>query len=146
MLMQGLLSTALACVLASDAPITRPADDVLPPLAALVGTYAVIGQQPEGGASYAGTATVSLDGSTLRLQKTIADTVTTATACVGDASPGEAEVLRIAGPGFEQTCLVRFDLDNYARLTCQWSLSGAAPGRPGLEAYFATGGWRATEP
>jgi hypothetical protein len=39
------------------------------------------------------------------------------------------------------TCLIAGDLDNYARLTCNWLREGSGPKEPGLEAMFSTAAW-----
>jgi hypothetical protein len=107
----------------------------------LPGRYALIGQHPDGGATYQGDAEIADQGGRLTLVKRIGGETTVAEGTVERADPGEADVLRLRWPGHEETCLVRLDLDNYARLSCHWSGPEPAHRRPGLEAYFATETW-----
>lgn len=108
----------------------------------LPGSYAVIGQYPDSGAAYAGTAEISQSGSKLRLVKRIGAVVTEAEGHIERASPGEAKVLRVIWNGHRETCLIHTDLDNYGRLTCYWTVDGVRHRSPGLEAFFSTRQWR----
>ena len=108
------------------------------------GEYAVIGQEPNGGAAYSGSAKIVVEGG-LKLKERRGDHEFTATGKIEVPSPpGEGKVLRFrwqdSGPML-MTCLVAGDLDNYARLTCYWFGEGSDPKRPGLEALFPTGAW-----
>lgn len=130
----------LLAVAACAASAAEQEDDFL--YSFLPGSYAVIGQQPDGGAAYAGTAEISQSGPKLRLVKRIGAAVTEAQARIERASPGEAKVLRVVWDGHRESCLVHADLDNYGRLTCYWTVNGVRHRAPGLEAYFSTGQWR----
>ncbi|UUT21874.1 hypothetical protein [Pseudomonas sp. T8] len=105
------------------------------------GRYALIGQEPDGGATYSGNAEIRYQDGTLTLVKTINGTTTTATGKVERASIAEADVLRFYWPSHSSTCLLRGDLDNYSRLSCYWIDNGVEHKRPGLEAYFPTETW-----
>ena len=115
--------------------------EVHPYLILLPGNYAVIGQMPDGGVSYAGTAEIREAGGKLELIKTIGEQSIHATVEIDKPSPGEGEVLRIRWPKYEQSCLVSADLDNFGRLTCYWMRDDQLHSAPGLEAYFSTGAW-----
>ena len=105
------------------------------------GRFALIGQFPDGGATYKGTAEITDKNGRLHLVKHIDGEDITAEGTVERADPGEADVLRFKWPGHAATCLVRSDLDNYSRLTCYWTINGAEHKKPGLEAYFPTERW-----
>lgn len=105
------------------------------------GRFALIGQHPDGGATYEGTAEITVENGRLRLVKRVGSKDVTAEGTVERADPGEADVLRFRWPGHTATCLVASDLDNYSRLTCYWARNGAVHERPGLEAYFPTERW-----
>jgi hypothetical protein len=103
--------------------------------------YALIGQLPDGGAAYQGTAEITYLDSRLQLVKHIENKAITATGKVERADPGESYVLRFRWPEHEETCLVSVDLDNYGRLSCYWIVKGTDHKKPGLEAYFSTETW-----
>lgn len=103
---------------------------------AVPGRFVLIGQFPDGGATYKGTAEITDRNGRLHLVKHIDGKDVTAEGTVERAAPGEADVLRFKWTGHAATCLVGSDLDNYSRLTCYWTINGAEHKRPGLEAYF----------
>ena len=107
----------------------------------LPGPYALIGQAPDGGAAYSGSADITFSNGVLSLVKTINGHTTRATGTVERAVIAEADVLAFKAPGENATCLVHGDLDNYGRLTCYWTHPGVDHKRPGLEAYFPTAAW-----
>ena len=115
----------LLAVAACAASAAEQGDDFL--YSFLPGSYAVIGQMPDGGAAYAGTAEIIQSGPEGHIER---------------ASPGEAKVLRVIWDGRRETCLIHTDLDNYGRLTCYWTVNGVRYRSPGLEAFFSTGQWR----
>jgi hypothetical protein len=100
---------------------------------------------PDGGAAYKGEAKIALADGRLQLLKEVGENTVTAQGTVQRADPGEADVIRFSWPGHEETCLVRLDLDNYARLSCVWTVNGAVHRQPGLEAFFATDAWPSTQ-
>jgi hypothetical protein len=102
------------------------------------GRFALIGQFPDGGATYKGTAEITDHKGRLRIVKHVGGKDVTAEGTVERADPGEADVLRFKWPGHTATCLVGSDLDNYSRLTCYWTINGVKHKKPGLEAYFPT--------
>jgi len=111
-------------------------------LSFVAGEYEVVGRGPDGGAPYAGTAKIAQDGKQLILERRIDGRTVHAVGRVEEPSPpGEGQVLRFRwddGQAITMTCLVAGDLDNYARLTCQWGADGRWPRQPGLEAMFST--------
>lgn len=111
----------------------------------VVGDYAVIGRDPDGGATYAGTARIARRGDDLTFERQRGDRKVTAAGRLEVPSPpGEGHVLRFRWRDPDpvtMTCLIGTDLDNYARLTCYWMHDGTEPRQPGLEAMFATADW-----
>ena len=129
---------ALLCLLVAACPVFAAEQEEEFLYSFLSGSYAVIGQQPDGGAAYAGTAEISQSGAKLRVVKRIGAAVTEAEARIETATPGESKVLRVVWDGHHETCLIHSDLDNYGRLTCYWTVNGVRHRSPGLEAYFST--------
>lgn len=115
------------------------------------GDYVLVGKAPDNGASFAGTARLSVTESGLVLERRIGGEVQTAS---GSAEvphpPGEGRVLRFRwkdGDGANiLSCLVGSDLDNYARLTCVRVIEGRDHVEPGLEALFPTAAWPESAP
>ncbi len=107
----------------------------------LPGHYAIVGQMPDGGEAYTGSAQITLNEGVLELTRTIGTQTVSGTGTVEHAKIGEAEVVRLRWPGHNATCLHRLDLDNYSRLSCYWTPDGQPPKQPGLEAYFPTANW-----
>lgn len=107
----------------------------------LVGSYAVVGKNPDGGIAYSGTADITFDGKKLILVKHMASRTVKAEGHVERASADQVKVVRFTWPGHEATCLPSSDLDNYGRLTCYWTVNGQTHKEPGLESYFSTAAW-----
>lgn len=107
----------------------------------LPGHYAIVGQMPDDGAAYAGSAQIRLNEGVLEITRTVGTQTVSASGTVEQAQIGEAEVVRLRWPGHSATCLHRPDLDNYSRLSCYWTPDGESPQKPGLEAYFPTANW-----
>ncbi|NBF06846.1 hypothetical protein GV819_31725 [Pseudomonas sp. Fl5BN2] len=105
------------------------------------GHFMFIGKDPDGGATYSGTAVIRFENQALTLVKTQDGKTSTAIGKVERAAMAEADVLRFTWPGHSSTCLVRSDLDNYSRLSCYWIENGVEHKEPGLEAYFPTETW-----
>jgi hypothetical protein len=105
---------------------------------------AIIGQEPDGGAAYVGSASIEPEQGGVTLKERHGSYEFTAHGTVEAPSPGEGKVLRFRwqddGPMI-MSCLVAGDLDNYARLTCYWLRQGSEPKQPGLEAMFPTAAW-----
>jgi len=137
----------IAAAIAAFASATAVADDsdASALMSFVAGDYALVGRQPDGGASYTGTATIAEDGGQLVLERQIGGRTLRATGRVEVPSPpGEGQVLRFHwtdGQTMTMTCLVAGDLDNYARLTCLWTPDGQPAKQPGLEAMFSTTAW-----
>ena len=107
----------------------------------LVGHYLLIGKAPDSDQTYHGTVLIEEDDDgSLSVKRTIGDEVIRGTGRVETTRLTEARVLRIrfshAGLNYEQTCLWRGDLDNYARITCHLYQEDGRTQQPGLEALF----------
>ncbi len=136
------LSFVLSLVLVSTVCAAAPPPDERDFLYSfLVGKYAFIGKNPDGGATYSGTAEIREAGEGLVLMKHMGATTIVAKGRIEHASPGEGKVVRFLWPGHGATCLALSDLDNYGRLSCYWWENGKAHKEPGLEAYFPTATW-----
>lgn len=128
-------------------PKEEPAEEQDFWLSFVPGKYTFVGREPDRGASYAGEATIDNDGKgALVLRRSVAGKAVEARGAVEvPHPPGEGKVLRFrwqeGGKGKTMTCLVSGDLDNYARLSCVWTVDGSSPKAPGLEAYFSTEMW-----
>ena len=111
----------------------------------VAGRYALVGRQPDDGATYAGSAVIAITPDGFTLERTIGAIRSVATGAVEVPSPpGEGKVLRFRSAGKDvqlTTCLVMGDLDNYGRLSCVWVPENHAHATPGLEAYFSTEAW-----
>ncbi|HZP08330.1 hypothetical protein [Methyloceanibacter sp.] len=142
----GWLAVVIMC--ASAAPIAaKDASDEADLLGFVEGEYAVIGQEPDGGPVYSGSARIEVaDGGVTLTERRGTHEFTAEGKVEVPDPPGEAEVLRFRwqdGGPMAMTCLVSGDLDNYARLTCFWLREGSDLKRPGLEAMFPTATWPA---
>jgi hypothetical protein len=112
----------------------------------VVGPYQMVGQHPDGGATYAGQARIERHGDGLRLTRRIGKQTQYITGSVRRADPGEAWVLSFAWvegakQKMEMVCLIGNDLDNFARLSCHWGEAKNPHRFPGMEAYFAMQPW-----
>jgi hypothetical protein len=109
-----------------------------------VGDYVIVGREPDGGATYSGTARVeSREGGLLLNRRRGGNEVTAIGRFEVPSPPNEGRVLRFRWYDPEpvlMTCLVSADLDNYPRLTCTWLHEGSQPAQPGLEAMFPAAG------
>ena len=110
----------------------------------VVGDYVIVGREPDGGATYSGTARVeSREGGLLLNRRRGGNEVTAIGRLEVPSPPNEGRVLRFRWYDPEpvlMTCLVSADLDNYPRLTCTWLHEGSQPAQPGLEAMFPAAG------
>jgi hypothetical protein len=142
----ALAVAAVSAVLAAG-PAMGDESDASVLMSFVAGDYALVGREPDGGASYAGTATIAEEGDHLSLERQVGGHTVRATGRVEVPSPpGEGQVLRFRwtdGQAITMTCLVAGDLDNYARLTCLWGADGQELREPGLEAMFSTTAWAA---
>ncbi len=139
------LALAAVAVAACVAPLSAKDANDEDLLDFVAGDYAVIGQEPDGGAAYAGSAHIEADEGGVVLKERRGKHELTALGKIEVPSPpGEGKVLRFRWQDPESvlmTCLVSGDLDNYARLTCYWLREGSEPKEPGLEAMFPTAAW-----
>ncbi|KAF0865665.1 hypothetical protein [Pseudomonas sp. LD120] len=134
-------STLLGLLLGSLAAHAAQAPEPHFYYAMVPGHYLFIGKDPDGGATYSGTAQIRFENQVLTLVKTLEGKTSTAIGKVERAIIAETNVLRFRWPGHSSTCLVGSDLDNYARLTCYWVRDGVEHQEPGLEAYFPSANW-----
>jgi len=140
--MQSRAALAVALMLFAATVQAAAADDEPPYLDLVVGSYRIVGQQPDGGATYAGQARIERQGKGLRLTRRIGKQTQHITGTVRRADPGEAWVLSFAWvegvrQKMEMVCLIGTDLDNYARLSCHWGRAKNPHRFPGLESYFS---------
>jgi hypothetical protein len=102
------------------------------------GHYRIVGQEPEGGASYRGTLRIPPGGAELR--RTIEGKGATASIRLERSSTEGVALLRLhyreGESGMEGSCLIGSDLDNYARITCLTYKGDGTTTSPGLEAWF----------
>jgi len=145
-IVMALLGMATAPVRAEpvDAPLNVPLSEWAEALTlALPGGYAIVGQLPEGGPTYAGTARIvtDADGAHLRLQREVDGRRVEVELQPDRARPGEGFVLRLRWPGSQASCLPMTDLDNRVRLSCYHWETGSLPKRPGLETWYPTDDW-----
>jgi hypothetical protein len=136
-------------VIGTIAAVAQDGADQGPFIDFLVGDYAMIGREPNGGAAYAGSARIERSEREPRgvvLQRRRGDRQVEAIGRLEVASPpGDKRVLRFYWRDPDpivMTCLIGTDLDNYARLTCLWLPEGSHPAEPGLEAMFPTAVWQ----
>lgn len=133
--MKPLLTTLLLCALATTGWATDDFPDHF-----LYGRYVLIGKAPDGGETYSGRLTIGGGKGGLTIERHIGDRTITGRAAMESALAGEARVLRMRfseeGVAFENTCLVRSDLDNYARISCHRYRREGGTRSPGLEALF----------
>lgn len=146
-----LCSSAVAAERSAEAlapPPPPPSDEEPVQWQLAPGRYRLVGQRPDGGRTYAGTARIERVGQRLRLTRRIGGASQTIWGGVRRADPGEAWVLAFswnaAAKPHEMVCLVDTDLDNYGRLSCHWGRAGNPHRQPGMEAYFAREPWEAT--
>ena len=129
---------ALLSLLAAPITSIGAADDFPPDF--LIGRYHLIGKLPDGGESFSGHLTITSGKEGMRIERTIGERRVTGSARMETALAGEARVLRMRfqeeGVRFESTCLVRSDLDNYARISCYRYRKDGKTRSPGLEALF----------
>lgn len=111
-----LLAVAVALA-ACAAPLAAKDDSGESLLDFVTGDYAIVGQEPDGGAPYAGSAHIEPEAGGVALKERRGNHEFTAKGTVEAPSPGEGKVLRFRwqddGPMI-MSCLVAGDLDNYA--------------------------------
>jgi hypothetical protein len=121
----------LAVVLIAAGATSLPAKDASEAslLDFVIGDYAVIGREPDGGATYAGSARIEpAEGGVTLKERRGGHEVTASGKLEVPSPPGEGRVLRFRwqdGDPMVMTCLIAGDLDNYARLTCYWLREGS---------------------
>lgn len=145
----ALVGTVLGAAVAGDVRAQGTADEYFL-LDFVAGDYVVVGREPDGGAGYAGAARIERRGDAVVLVRRVAGAEFVADGRIEVPSPpDEGEVLRFrtrGEPHRTTTCLAAADLDNYARLTCTWTVDGRTHRSPGVEALFPTAAWAADAP
>ncbi|MBN8550255.1 MAG: hypothetical protein J0M12_13130 [Deltaproteobacteria bacterium] len=132
--------TSSVCLIAIFFFVARAAADVLPEdYEHLVGNYNLIGQKPDSSETYSGTVRLVATSSGLRLERSIAGKNSAGIGHYELKTPDKIPVLTLlfteSKQSFSSTCHVSSDLDNYARLTCLYGVTGKTR-QPGMEAFF----------
>jgi hypothetical protein len=141
------LAVAVAATVIAAAPaLAENADEPDESLKSFVlGDYTIIGREPDGGATYAGSTRIEpAEGGVTLKERRGGHKVTASGKVEAPSPPGEGRVRRFRwqdGDAMVMICLIAGDLDNYARLTCYWLPEGSVPKEPGLEAMFSTAAW-----
>lgn len=134
--MKRILATLL--LLLHSVSIAKATDELLYMM--VQGKYLLVGKALDSEETYHGKVQIKDIGGILRVERKINGKVIEGTAAIGPALNGEAKVLRIrfsdGKNNFEQTCLVRSDLDNYARISCYLYQPEIHTNNPGLEVLF----------
>ncbi|GAA3941158.1 hypothetical protein [Litoribacillus peritrichatus] len=106
----------------------------------VLGQYHLIGKAPDSSRTYAGQLEIYEQDQQLKIKRIINEQEILGTAAIESALHGESHVLRMRfnenNQSFETTCLIRSDLDNYARISCYLYQPGVRTKEPGLEALF----------
>lgn len=123
--------------LAEPTPLTEPQESSLN---YLVGTYRVVGQWPQNGATYSGTISLKRHGAALDVRRVIGGKVTLGTAFLASVTGDKIPVLQmqftVNGVKHEGTYLWRGDLNNYARISGYVYRMDGKTTVPGIEALF----------
>lgn len=106
----------------------------------LTGKYLLVGKAVDSDETYTGKVEIFLENETLKVRRKIEKQVTVGDATIESALNGDAKVLRIrfseSDVKYEETCLWRSDLNNYARISCYLYQPGVKTMSPGLEVLF----------
>jgi len=107
----------------------------------LLGNYILIGKAVDSDATYQGKVELYAEkNGGMKAKRMIQGQTVIGDAALETALGGEAQVLRIRfsekNIAYEETCLWKSDLDNYARISCYLYRPGGATANPGLEALF----------
>lgn len=104
------------------------------------GSYRLIGKGVDSERTYYGRVTLIADEAGLGVERHISGKSVIGRAAIESVGEDGVHVLRIRfeenSTGYEETCMVSGDLDNYARITCYLYRPGIATVDPGLEAMF----------
>jgi hypothetical protein len=115
----------------------RPHEDVYN---FLVGTYRLIGQRPETGATYQGSVTFVYRDNRLHVTRTIDGLTTQGAGFIVPVTADSINVLDVhfsdGKQGYTVRYLIHSDLDNYARLTGTYNANADSTKILGLEALF----------
>ncbi|NPU85814.1 MAG: hypothetical protein HPY65_15160 [Syntrophaceae bacterium] len=137
--MREITFASLVLILAAVTAFAAPSG--LPPYDFFAGDYNIVGSMPDEGASYTGSARISVAGEGLLLVRIVDGKETTFRGCFEQTSVGESDILLFHGESpnaLTFSCLHVSDPDNYPRLNCLWGQGKKRPASPGLEAYFPT--------
>ncbi|HEY6321981.1 MAG TPA: hypothetical protein VJA16_10535 [Thermoanaerobaculia bacterium] len=136
--MPSVVSLFAALVLVASSSSAGKVDEDF--LGFFVGSYDIVGRQHDKGPTYTGTVDVSIEGSHLRLVRTISGCRSLGTATLELQTADKIKVIaaRFAqvGEKLEAWCSIGSDLDNYPRLTCLVERQGKSTAAPGMEAWF----------
>ncbi len=105
------------------------------------GKYILVGKGLDTDKTYLGKVEIKSIKDHLVVEREINGKSVEGLATIESAIGGEAKLLRIRftenGAGYEQTCLVSSDLDNYARISCYLYKPNIRTMQPGLEVLFS---------
>jgi hypothetical protein len=135
--MRKIMLASLVLILAATS--VSAASSGLPPYEFFAGDYNLVGSMPDDGASYTGSARISVAGDGLLLMRTVDGKATAFRGRFEQTSVGESDILLFHGESPEAvtlSCLQVSDPDNDPRLNCLWGQGKKRPLSPGLEAYF----------
>ena len=104
------------------------------------GEYTLVAQGIDTQETYSGSVSIYLEENKLKIKRVINGKTIFGLANFETALNGDANVLRIRfsemNINYEETCLFRSDLDNYARISCYLYIPGKTILKPGLETFF----------
>ena len=133
------LTLLVVLLLSSSMAIAeQPQDDFLSGF--IAGQYILVGKSPGSDNTYHGKVQIVSTDNGVEVHRFIGDKTITGSGAIEKATADSVSVLRIRftenGTGFEETCMINSDLDNYARITCYLYRSDVRTGNPGLEVLF----------
>lgn len=106
----------------------------------LIGKYRLVGKAADSDETYTGKVEIFLENEALKVRRKIEKQMTVGDAGIESALNGDAKVLRIRftenDVKYEETCLWRSDLNNYARISCYLYQPDMRTMDPGLEVLF----------
>ncbi|MGF1624350.1 MAG: hypothetical protein ACFCVH_05665 [Alphaproteobacteria bacterium] len=133
-------SAGLAAVIGLSFVGQASSQDSAPPAGFFLGSYVVVGQHPDGGSVYGGSASIEAGvGEVMILERRIDGETIRETLRVSSLQPlADASVLNVHDDGgvIVASCLWASDLDNYPRLTCLRAPRGGRHDQLGYEAMF----------
>lgn len=105
------------------------------------GTYVMVGKAVNSDKTYHGSVNIAQQNNVLRVKRNINGKEVIGSATIEPVAVGDAKVLRILFSEdkqmYEQTCLIAFDLNNYARISCYvYPEKNSQVEKPGYEVLF----------